>query len=69
MCRIFPHNAQITFPQNVSDEDLWQKQVISLWQTGFTSWRHNLAQLSQESKSTLLIISIPFHSLHLPRSC
>ena len=45
----FPHHSSISFDQ-APEADRFGHAARQLWQTGYTSWRHNLTELQGDGK-------------------
>lgn len=50
MRKCFPAHSCIDFEQAESSEDRWDQQARELWQTGYTTYEHNLAHIQGEGK-------------------
>ena len=49
MQKCFPQHSCIEFDTSSSEEH-WNKQARDLWQTGYSSWQHNLSAIQGDSK-------------------
>lgn len=50
MQKCFINNSAIAFQKTLSDDERNSVRAQQLWQAGYTTWQHNLSQVSNDRK-------------------